>query len=63
MRIYISNEGTIESSKYLLNLISIVFHEAAKHRESMGFKTTAEQYKKYGNLIYNKLKESGFYDG
>lgn len=44
-----------------MNLLSIVFAEAAENAKNKGFDNAAEEYKTISNELFETLKEQGLY--
>lgn len=60
--IEVENYGKITATASALNSISIVLMEAANYNRKIGANEMADLRDKQSDQIYNKLKETGFYE-
>lgn len=51
-----------KDTKYFLNLLSLVFHDAARYNEEHMYEGLFRSYKAKADEIYNYLAEEGLYD-
>lgn len=55
-------EGTFKAKLEDLNVLSIVFRDAANYNNANGYEGLGEAYQKASDEIFKALDEAGFYD-